>query len=97
MGGQNIGCASLLSLNPCISGFLSCNSKLEEGLRTRASLSVIMEAISTVTSVLVIYNQLEQCGKRLHQLKDNFRVAEEVNLLADEVSACQALFGIFTE
>lgn len=56
-----------------------------------------MEAIGTVASVFAIYNQLEQCGKRLHHLKYNFRVAkEEVNLLADEVSACQSLFGIFT-
>lgn len=56
-----------------------------------------MEAIGTVASVLAIYNQLEQCVKRLHQLKHNFRVAkQEVNLLADEVSACQSLFGIFT-
>lgn len=56
-----------------------------------------MEAIGTVASVFAIYNQLEQCVKRLHQLKHNFRVAkQEVNLLADEVSACQSLFGIFT-
>jgi hypothetical protein len=55
-----------------------------------------MEAIGTVASVFAIYNQLEQCRQRLHQLKHNFRIAkQEVNLLADKVSACQSLFGIF--
>ncbi|KAJ5088923.1 hypothetical protein N7456_012539 [Penicillium angulare] len=55
-----------------------------------------MEAVGAVSSVFAIYNQLELCGKRLHRLKHNFRIAkEEVNLLTDEVSACQALFGIF--
>jgi len=56
-----------------------------------------MEALGAVSSVLAIYNQLEECGKRLHRLKHNFRIAkQEVNLLADEVYACQSLFGIFT-
>ena len=55
-----------------------------------------MEAIGAVASIFAIYDQLEKCGKRLHQLKHNFQVAkQEVNLLADEVSACQSLFGIF--
>ena len=81
---------------PRIARYLSCHCKLEDGVRTKPSRSVIMEAIGTVASVFAIYNQLEQCGKRLHQLKHNFRVAkQEVNLLADEVSACQSLFGIF--
>ena len=58
-----------------------------------------MAAIGTIASVFAIYNQLEQCGNRLHQSKYNFRVAkEEVTLLADEVSVsdCQSLSGIFT-
>jgi hypothetical protein len=60
---------------------LLCNFKLGEGLTTRASLSAIMEAIGTIVSVFAIYNQLEQCAKRLHQLKRNFRVAKQgVNL-----------------
>lgn len=76
---------------------MKSNSKLEDGLITKASLSVKMEAIGTVALVFAIYSQLEQCGKRLHQLKHNFRVAkQEVSLLADGVSACQSLFGIFT-
>lgn len=55
-----------------------------------------MEALGAVSSVFAIYNQLEQCGKRLHRLKHNFRIAkQEVNLLIDEVSACQSLFEIF--
>lgn len=49
--------------HPRISRYLSRNSKLEEGLTTNASLSVVMEAIGTVASVFAIYNQLEQCGK----------------------------------
>ncbi|KAJ5259332.1 hypothetical protein N7478_012313 [Penicillium angulare] len=56
-----------------------------------------MEAIGAVSSIFAIYNQLEKCGKRLHRLKHNFRIAkQELNLLADEVSSCQSLFGIFS-
>lgn len=56
-----------------------------------------MEVIGGVSSALAIYNQLEKCGKRLHRLKHNFRIAkQEVNLLEDEISSCQSLFGIFS-
>ncbi|KAJ5778498.1 hypothetical protein N7520_001744 [Penicillium odoratum] len=47
-----------------------------------------MEALGAVSSIFAIYNQLEECGKRLHRLKHDFRIAkQEVNLLADESPA----------
>jgi len=58
-----------------------------------------MEAIGAVSSIFVfaIYNQLEQCGKYSHRLKHDFRIAkQEVDLLADELSAFQSLFEIFS-
>ncbi|KAF3000465.1 hypothetical protein E8E15_000124 [Penicillium rubens] len=43
------------------------------------------------------YNQLEQCGKYSHHLKHDFRIAKhEADLLADELSAFQSLFEIFS-
>jgi len=63
-----------------------------------------MEAIGVVSSIFIplifvfaIHNQLEQCGKYSHRLKHAFRIAkQEVDLLADELSAFQGLFEIFS-
>jgi hypothetical protein len=58
---------------------------------------VATEALGALSSIFAIYDQLEKCGKRVRRLKHNFRIAkQEVNFLADEVSACPSLFGIFS-